>query len=163
MLSNNPSPIHTGCSLSQAEPCTSTNPEYLVWNTPGKPIPEKPPSWFMALPKSEFFWEREASTISGVEWGPQQKSVKSTSHTAPLLYCYTRLLIPLAHGFPSLFQALVHNTSASRPKSQRFHTIPQDHRESLTAQVGCDQHAKEKTYTVLLLSRYLPTPLICKG
>lgn len=109
------------------------------------------------------FSEREASTISGVERGPQQKSVKPTSHTAPLLYCYMRLLIPLPHGFPSPFQALIHNKSASHPKSQRFHTIPHDHRESLTAQVGCDQHAKEKTYTALLLSCYLPTPPICKG
>lgn len=48
----------------------------------------------------------------------------------------------------SSLQASLHNTSASCPKSQHFRTVPQNHAESLTAQLSCDRHAKEKKCTL---------------
>lgn len=88
------------------------------------------------------FSKRKGSTVSGVGWGPQQKSVKPTSRTAPILYCSMRLnstctWLPLSRPCFITHRLLAPKANTSTP-------CPQNRTESLTAQLGCDRHAEEK-------------------
>lgn len=120
-------------------------------NTPGKPAPGKWPSCSKAPPKPVFFWEKGLQHCRG-GWGPQQDHW--TQATQFPLQRYMRLLIPPAcSSRPCLItpQMLAPKANVSYCSTQ-----------SLTAQLGCDQPAQERTHAVLLVCDP-PAPLVWKG
>lgn len=158
MLRTDPSPVHPGCSLSQAHAPAQTQSasfETLQANLHLKSHPAA-----LRHFQNLNFSERKGSTISGVGWGPQQKSVKPTSHTAALLYCYMRLLIPLAHGFPSLSRPCFVTHQLLAPKANASTPYPRTTwKASLLSSAVTDTLEKKKVRCISIVLPSNPSNL----